>query len=210
MNSVKENVVSPDPTQILQWIRWAWSVDDNDPLTKPLTAYKTVPERVEHLKLVQHTYLRHELEVLGHLIIAVRARLKDGYLKDLVDGAMTLKCELEEAMTRAEQSLFPLLSKTGESNDDHQAVNDLCRAAADMTAIRSRIADSFRVLRALSCNYLVPSNSPPELSLLMYRLGALDVDVARHFSDESSVVEEAIRSVSISLEQIDPSVAPPG
>lgn len=147
----------------------------------------TIPELVDHIVDVHHTYLRAELEPLGVLVAKV-AHAHGALHPELIDVKVAyaaVALELHEHMPKEEVVLFPACVALAGDDGPERRIDAPVQAMLDD---HQEVANGLARLRRLTNGYTVPHWACASYRSMLDRLATLEADIHRHVHEENNIL----------------------
>lgn len=190
----KHKPVMVTPAQVLEWIRHA-DLDDehHHPVHNPYTGKRTLEDCLRHLRLIQHNYLRYQLDQIGKFAAKVCKETKQVTLPEgetvtlLLDTVLSFKLKLEEHLHWEESVAFPELQSESEQESNSGLSANLQRLLHEMQYDHREFEQTMQMLSGLTEQFKLVYPHVPHFCALMERLSVLQHELRTHFEDEEVI-----------------------
>ena len=153
----------------------------------------SLSDLVDHIQNTHHLYIQNEVPRLLDLVHKVTAVhcLNHPELVDIKITFDDLCAELAGHMQKEEQVLFPLVKEL-DNTQSGQALNFHCGSVHNpirvMEAEHDNANKALALIRELSDNYSIPSDSCNSYSMMLHGLEAFEKDLHRHVHKENNIL----------------------
>ncbi len=190
----KHKPAAVTPAQVLDWIRRADLNDDqHHPLHNPYTGKRTLSDCLRYLRLIQHSYLSHQLEHIERLVATVRDETdrivlaEDGVVTLILDTVLSFKAKLDEHLHWEESVLFAAVLNAAEPDAEVIQKANLDKLLHQLQCDHHEFVQTMQVLSGLTNEFKMNIPGLPHFASLLDRLSVLHRELRAHFDDEESI-----------------------